>query len=172
MGSEPTGVPQTWWSYSGSFRTNVRSSTKDYVAFLDLTKAFDSEQKETVEDNRVPWLCSYAPQHGYPNCTKTRRLHAHTKLLEYLFRELLFADDTAFVVHIERALQHLTSFFEEAAQHFGIDVSLKKTDVLEKYRPPHIIGGTELKAVYLFTYLGCTITSDLNIDGEVDDRLA
>jgi len=108
-----------------------------------------------------------------------RRLHAHTKTLEQLIRDLLFADDAALVAHTERALQRLTSCFAEAAQLFGLEVSMKKTEVLhqpaprEEYRPPHItIGETELKAVHQFTYLGCTITSDAKIDREVDNRLA
>ena len=108
-----------------------------------------------------------------------RRLQAHTKTLEQLIHDLLFADDAALVAHTERALQRLTSCFAEAAQLFGLEVSLKKTEVLhqpaphEEYRPPHItIGETELKAVHQFTYLGCTITSDAKIDKEVDNRLA
>ncbi|XP_063600256.1 uncharacterized protein LOC134776430 [Penaeus indicus] len=108
-----------------------------------------------------------------------RRLHAHTKTLEQLIRDLLFADDAALVAYTERALQRLTSCFAAAAQLFGLEVSLKKTEVLhqpaprEEYRPPHItIGETELKAVHQFTYLGCTITSDAKIDREVDNRLA
>ena len=59
-----------------------------------------------------------------------RRLHAHTKTLEQLFRDLLFADDAAIVAHTESALQCLTSCFAEAAQLFGLEVSLKKTKVL------------------------------------------
>ena len=34
------------------------------------------------------------------------------------------------------------------------------------------IGETDLKAVQQFTYLGCTISSNARIDGEVDNRLA
>ena len=108
-----------------------------------------------------------------------RRLQAHTKTLEQLIHDLLFADDAALVAHSERALQHITSCFAEAARLFGLEVSLKKTEVLhqpaprEEYRPPHItIGETELKTVHQFTYLGCTITSDAKIDREVDNRLA
>ena len=59
-----------------------------------------------------------------------RRLQAHTKTREQLFRDLLFADDAALVAHTERALQRLTSCFAEAAQLFGLEVSLKKTEVL------------------------------------------
>ena len=108
-----------------------------------------------------------------------RRLQAHTKTLEQLIRQLLFADDAALVAHTETALQRVTSCFAEATQLFGLEVSLKKTEVLhqpapqEAYCPPHItIGETELKAVQQFTYLGCTISSDARIDKEVDNRLA
>ncbi|KAL8569424.1 hypothetical protein ACOMHN_054139 [Nucella lapillus] len=108
-----------------------------------------------------------------------RRLQAHTKTLEQLIRELLLADDAALEAHTETALQRVTSCFAEAAQLFGLEVSLKKTEVLhhpapqEAYLPPHItIGETELKTVQQFTYLGCTIYSDAKIDKDVDNRLA
>ena len=108
-----------------------------------------------------------------------RRLQAHTKTHERLIRDLLFADDAALVVHTERALQCITSCFANAAQLFGLEVSLKKMEVLyqpapqEVYHPPHItIGETELKPVQQFSYLGCTISSDARIDKEADNRLA
>ena len=44
-----------------------------------------------------------------------RRLHDHTKTLEQLFCNLLFADDAAVVAHTERAPQFLTFCFAEAA---------------------------------------------------------
>ena len=73
-----------------------------------------------------------------------------------MFQNLLFADDAAFVAHIESALQRLTSCFAEAAQLFGLEVSLKKTEVLyhpaprKEYCLPNItIGETVLKTVYL-----------------------
>ena len=108
-----------------------------------------------------------------------RRLQAHTKTHEQLIRDLLFADDAALIAYSERALQCLTSCFAEAAQLLGLQVSLKKMEVLhqpasrEEYHPPHItIGEDVLKAVHQFTYLGCAITSDTKIDREVDNRLA
>ena len=86
-------------------------------------------------------------------------------------------DDAALVAHTKRAPRHLTSSFAETAQLFGLEVSLKKAEVLhqpaplEEYRSPHItIGANELKAVHQFTYLGYTITSDAKIDREVDNR--
>ena len=78
-----------------------------------------------------------------------------------------------------RALQRLFSCFAEAAQLFGLEVSLKKTEFvhqpapLEEYRHPHtIIGWIDLTAVHQFAYLRCTISSDDKIDREVDNRLA
>jgi len=91
----------------------------------------------------------------------------------------LFADDTAFVAYIESATQRITSRFAEAAQLFGLEVSLKKTEVLhqpapqDEYHPPSIsIELSELKATHQFSYVGCVITSDAKIDKEVDNRLA
>ena len=108
-----------------------------------------------------------------------RRLQAHTKTFQRLIRDLLFADDAALVAHTERALQRITTCFAESAQLFGLEVSLKKTEVLhqpapkEAYHAPNItIGETVLKPVQQFTYLGCTISSNARIDAEIDNRLA
>ncbi|KAJ7416834.1 hypothetical protein WISP_68266 [Willisornis vidua] len=67
----------------------------------------------------------------------------------------------------------------EATELFGLEVSLKKTEVLyqpapqEVFYDPHItIGESELKPVQQFTYLGSIISSDGKIDKEMDNRLA
>ena len=105
-----------------------------------------------------------------------RRLQAHNKTQERLIQNLLFADDAALVAHTERALQRMTSCFADASRLFGLEFSLKKTEVLnnptphEENRSPHIsIGETELKSTLQFTYLGCTISSDAKIDKEIDN---
>ena len=59
-----------------------------------------------------------------------RRLQAHTKTQERLIQDLLFVDDAALVAHTERALQRVTSCFTDASRLFGLEVSLKKTEVL------------------------------------------
>ena len=107
-----------------------------------------------------------------------RPLHANTKTLERLIRDL-FADDAALVAHTEGALQRITSCLADVAHLFGLEVSLKKTEVFHQpeprveYRPPHIsIGETELKSVQQFTYLRCTISSDARVDKGIDNRLA
>ena len=108
-----------------------------------------------------------------------RRLQAHTKKQERLIQDLLFADDAALVARTERAFQRVTSCFADASRLFGLEVSLKKTEILhqptphEEYRPPHIcIGDTELRSTQQFTHLGRTISSDAKIDKEIDNRLA
>ena len=108
-----------------------------------------------------------------------RRLEAFTKTQERLIQDLLFADDAALLAHTERALQRVTSCFTDASRLFGLGVNLKKTEVPyqsaphEEYRSPHIsIGDTELISTQQFTYLGCTILSDVKIDKEIDNRLA
>ncbi|CAM4726631.1 unnamed protein product [Leuciscus chuanchicus] len=73
-----------------------------------------------------------------------RCLQAHTKTMELLIRELLFADDAALLAHTEAAMQRITSCFAKTAQIFGLEVSLKKTEVLhqpapqKEYHPPSI----------------------------------
>lgn len=71
------------------------------------------------------------------------------------------------------------SCFADNSRKFGLEVSLKKSEVLhqpapqEEYHPPYIsIGNTELKSTQQFTYLGCTVSSDAKIDKEIDNRLA
>ena len=69
------------------------------------------------------------------NLFNLMRPHVHTKTLEQLFRDLLFADNAALVAHTKRALQRLTSCFAEAVPLFGLEVSLKKTEILHQPAP-------------------------------------
>jgi len=97
---------------------------------------------------------------------------------ERLIQNLCFPDDAAHIAHTERALQQITSCFADASWLFGLEVGLKKMEVLHQptpleYRPPHIsIGNTELKSTQQFTYLGCTTSSNAKINKEIDNRLA
>ncbi|CAE1230957.1 unnamed protein product [Acanthosepion pharaonis] len=128
---------------------------------------------EDLDDDDAVYICYRLDG----NLFNHKRLQAHTKTLEQLFRDPFFADDAALVAHTERALQLLTSCLAGAAQLFGLEISLKKTEVLhqpaprEEYYHPHItIGETELKTIHQYTYLGCT--SNAKIDREIDKRLA
>lgn len=64
----------------------------------------------------------------------------------------------------------MTSCFEESAKLFGLEISLKKIEVLhqpapqEEYHAPHIsFGETDLKSVQQFIYLTYTISSNAKI---------
>ena len=62
-----------------------------------------------------------------------RRLLARTKTIVELITELLFADDCALLTLTEEALRHIVNRFSDAAENFGLTISLKKTEVL--YQP-------------------------------------
>ena len=63
-------------------------------------------------------------------------LLARTKTIEELITEPLFADDRALLAHTEEALQHTVNRFSFAAKNLGLNISLKKTEVL--YQPLHV----------------------------------
>lgn len=107
----------------------------------------------------------YTRYHLDGNLFNLKHLQAHTKTLDQPIRDLLFTNNAALVAHTERALQHLTSCFGEAAQVFGLEISLKKRSCTSLH-----FG--RLKTVQLFTYVGCTISSDAKIDMEIGNSLA
>ena len=107
-----------------------------------------------------------------------RRLLARTKTIEELITELLFADNYALFTHMEEALQHKVNCFSDAAENFGLTISLKETEVLyqpppcEAYCPPHIsFDGTNLNAVEHFTYL-TYISNDATVSKDLDNCLS
>ena len=71
-------------------------------------------------------------------------LMAHTKPLEEVILELLFADDCVLLAHSEIVLQAVVNCFADAAKAFDLTISLKKTEVLYQkppcgtYNPPSI----------------------------------
>lgn len=102
------------------------------------------------------------------------RLRAKTKVREALIRDMLFADDAAVACHTQQALQSLMDHFSQACKDFGLTISLKKTKVLEQgtETPPSVtIDDYELEVVHHFTYLGSTVTDNLSLDFELDQRI-
>ena len=101
-------------------------------------------------------------------------LRSKTKLRTVLIREMLFADDAALVAHSEQGLQRLSDRFSDACKHFGLTISLKKTNVSAQNvpTPPTItIDGVTIEVVHNFAYLGSTISDNLSIDGDLDRRI-
>ena len=58
---------------------------------------------------------------------------ARMKTIKELVTKQLFADDCTLLANMEEALKHIVSCFSDAAKHFGLTISLKKTEVL--YQP-------------------------------------
>ena len=108
-----------------------------------------------------------------------RRLQAVTKVKETVIRDFLFADDCALNASTEQMMQHEMNCFSQACENFGLTISTKKTEVMyqpapeKPYQEPHItVKGKNLQAVDNFTYLGSTLSRAVNIDVEVNSRIA
>ena len=102
------------------------------------------------------------------------RLRAKTKVKTVLVREMLFADDAAFVSHTEEGLQELINSFSAACDDFGLTISIKKTEILAQEAPsqPTIsINGQALNNVKTFKYLGSTVSDNLCLDNELNSRI-
>ena len=103
-----------------------------------------------------------------------RRLQVRTDTIPALVRDLLYADDCAFLAHTL-----LFDRFRTPAARFGLTVSLKKTEVIHPpitkstHSPPVIkTGDVTLKAVDQFCYLGSILSTDVNADIDISARIA
>ena len=63
-------------------------------------------------------------------CLKLSRLRAKTRVHEKYVRDLLFADDAAITTHTQEDLKRLLDRFLDACRHFGLTISLAKTQVM------------------------------------------
>ena len=99
---------------------------------------------------------------------------SQTKVREAITRVTLFADDAAVTTHTEQELQALVDRFSQACKDFGLTISLKMTNVLGQDTmelPAITIDNYELDVVEQFTYLGSTVTDNLFLDTEIDERI-
>jgi len=92
-------------------------------------------------------------------------------------RELMFADDTAFVAHSHQDAQEIITLFAQAAKSFGLKINIKKTEVVYQSSPgshdtgdPILIQDRELAEVSKFKYLGSTISNNNKLDAELEIR--
>ena len=107
-----------------------------------------------------------------------RRLQVRTKISTDSIDDLLFADDCGLNATSETEMQRSVNIFSEACNNFGLTISTKKTEMMHQPAPgkPYIepnitINGQRLNAVYRFTYLGSTLSTNVVIDEEVNTRL-
>ena len=93
--------------------------------------------------------------------------------MELLAHDLLYADDCALAAHSLEDAQAITDCFAQAAAHFGLTVSIKKTEVIKQARPCGLassgnitINSAPLKAVDSFCYLG-NMLFDATLDTKI-----
>ncbi|XP_037801349.1 uncharacterized protein LOC119596256 [Penaeus monodon] len=160
-----------------------------YLAFIDLTKAFDMVSRDGLFAllQRIgcpPKLLSLIvsfhqdmsgtdSEDGVFIHTRSSgglfnlvRLWAKTKIQRVLVRELFFADDSGLVAHTETALQRLIDRFSTSCAEFGLTISLRKTKVMGQdvsSAPSISIGDHTLEVVEKFIYLGSTISSNFSL---------
>ena len=87
---------------------------------------------------------------------------------------MLFVDEAALTAHTEDALQLLISCFAHAYKEFGLTVILKKTNILGQdvsSMPSISIGDCTLEVVENFIYIGSTISSNLSLNTELNQRI-
>ena len=93
---------------------------------------------------------------------------------EKYVRDLRLADDAAITTHTQEDLQRLLDLFSDAGRHFGLTISLAKTQVMWqdlKETPLLFIHNYKLEAIQEFVYLWSTITDNLSIDSELNKRI-
>lgn len=176
------------------------SLIKSYHTHMHSTISFSGESSRPFEiRSGVKQGCVLAPtlfgiffslllQHAFQSSTEGVLLHtrhdgkllnlarfrAKTKIKKVLIREMLFADDAAFVSHTEEGLQILIDDFSRACKDFGLTISIKKTEVLAQdttSNPTICIDNQTLKSVDTFKYLGSTVSSTLTLDSELNCRI-
>ena len=88
-------------------------------------------------------------------CLKLSRLRAKLRVHEKYVLGLLFANDAAITTHTQEDLQRLLDCFSEACRHFGLTISLAKTQVMWqdiKEIPLLFIHNHKLEVVHEFVY--------------------
>ena len=114
------------------------------------------------------------------------RLRAETKVHHDFVRDFLFADDCALNADSKDAMQRSMDKLSAACDAFGLTISIKKTEVLHQPAqktnqgntnyaqevPAITVNGQTLQTVKKFTYLGSTLTSDAQLDVEIQNRVA
>ena len=101
-------------------------------------------------------------------------LRAKIKVTEILILELLYSDDASLALHTEDDLQRLIDCFSQAYKDFGLTISIKKTNVSAQdvsHAPCIKIDDHTLEVVDVFVYLDSTISTNMNLDTEINKRI-
>ena len=117
----------------------------------------------------------------YGGLFNLHRLKAKTLTSMGRITELQYADDNAIVAHSEEDLQKAVDAFQHAYSSLGLRLNVKKTQILYQpnpdkpkhsiWQPSISVDGELLDNVEHFSYLGSTLSSNANINKEIEKRL-
>ena len=156
----------------------VKSGVKQgCVAAPTLFSLFIAAVVHLIQDELPPGISiNYRTDGGIFNLN---RLKARTKVNLNSIVELQYADDNVVCAQSENDLQMILNAFANAYCRLGLSINVGKTQVL--YQPPPTevirvapnieINGESLETVDRFSYLGSHLSSNTNIDDEVQYRL-
>lgn len=106
------------------------------------------------------------------------RLRAKSKVSATTVLELQYADDNVILANSEHDLQHTLDAFSEAYKSIGLEINSNKTQILwqpaptcNAIPPGVMVNGSSLKNVEHFPYLGSHLSTNANIDVEIQYRL-
>ena len=81
---------------------------------------------------RDMWDAVYIQSRQSADLFNVAHFRAKTSTTRILMRELLFADDSALVAHSAEEMQNIVDASSNASKKSGLEVNVKKTDVLYK----------------------------------------
>jgi len=172
-GMEATVVTGSRETASFAVRNGVRQGC---VLAPTLFSLFLTAVLTVAELNDVPGISIVSRTDG--KLFNLARLKARTKVQHLTVRELLYADDAAFVAESLDDLKEMTRRFALASQRFGLQINTDKTVVMHQPSPgspyviPHVrVGGVVLEDVSTFTYLGSAVTNSNSVDTEIVRRI-
>jgi len=112
------------------------------------------------------------------NLFNIRRLQTNTKVSSDTSFDLQYADDAAIPSHTAVGLQHSLDLLAATYQRAGLIVNTKKTEVLTQSvntsfaaHRTFTVHGDSLNDVHQFTYLGSILTSDCDLNNEIQQRV-
>ena len=132
-----------------------------------------------VLDNAFPECYSGVRIQSRPGADlfNVNQFKSKSKTKPILVRELMFADDTAFVAHNHQDMQEIITRFATSARDFGLKINIKKTEIMfqpipksaDEYQAINLFDD-DLACVKEFKYLGSTVTCNNKLDTELQLR--
>ena len=111
------------------------------------------------------------------NLFNVNQFKSSSKTKPLLVRELMFADDIAFVAHSHQDIQDIVTRFTTAAKSYGLQINIKKTELMFQPSPGTSgncqtvkVDDSDITTVKSFKYLGSTVATDNKLDAELQLR--